>query len=572
MKFIVNLSVKAKILALLILMSLFLVVVGFEGYYYTGQMSNELRKMYSDNLIPIKSLNETRHNFRAVHGMIMELMFGNVNKAREQELMNEIKAMAAQTDVIIKEYESKDMTSKEKEILAQVKQSIKEYRDERQKAIEMVQAGQKEAGYAYFSAQAAGRLEKVNNGLKQLADINADLSKNADLNGRQQAAASGYIIMTVCAFALLTSISLGWFLAAMIGRRLNLLNNVLHEVANGNLGISEVEIKAQDEIGQIGKGLNLMLRNLRALIKSVAASSDQLAAASEELMASADQTATATNHVAASVVEVSQDAEKQAHMAADTSKTIVQMSEEISKIASNSETVTSVAGKTSQAATDGSKAVESAVSQMSKIEKSVGNSAIVVGKLGERSKEIGSIVDTIAGIAGQTNLLALNAAIEAARAGEQGRGFAVVAEEVRKLAEQSEEAAKQIAGLIREIQGDTSRAVTAMTEGTQDVQTGINIVNGAGTSFNQIVSWVEQVKNQINDMAFAIKKLSNASNQIVATVKEINQISQTTASQTQTVSAATEEQSASIEEIASSSQTLAHMAQELQASIAKFKV
>ena len=97
---------------------------------------------------------------------------------------------------------------------------------------------------------------------------------------------------------------------------------------------------------------------------------------------------------------------------------------------------------------------------MANIEKTVANSVAVVTKLGERSKEIGQIVENISGIAGQTNLLALNAAIEAARAGEQGRSFAVVAEEVRKLAEQSQEAAKQIANLIGEIQGDTDKALS----------------------------------------------------------------------------------------------------------------
>ena len=109
---------------------------------------------------------------------------------------------------------------------------------------------------------------------------------------------------------------------------------------------------------------------------------------------------------------------------------------------------------------------------MTAIEKSVDLVASTISKLNERSQEIVQIVDAISTIAGQTNLLALNAAIEAARAGEQGRGFAVVADEVRKLAEQSQEAAKQIAALITMIKEDTKEAVSAMDTGVQEVKTG----------------------------------------------------------------------------------------------------
>ena len=220
----------------------------------------------------------------------------------------------------------------------------------------------------------------------------------------------------------------------------------------------------------------------------------------------------------------------------------------------------------------GSIAVEKAVEQMAHIEKTVNNSAAVVGKLGERSKEIGQIVDAISGIAGQTNLLALNAAIEAARAGEQGRGFAVVAEEVRKLAEQSQEAAKQIAGLIKEIQGDTEQAVLAMDQGTRDVKVGTQVVDDAGQTFTQIRQLVEDMSEQGQAIFNSIQEIEAGNQMIVSSVKDIDEISKQAVEETQTVSAATEEQSASMQEIASSSQSLAHMAQELQAAVNQFKI
>ena len=183
---------------------------------------------------------------------------------------------------------------------------------------------------------------------------------------------------------------------------------------------------------------------------------------------------------------------------------------------------------------------------MGQIEQTVTRSSSVVAKLGERSKEIGQIVDTISGIAGQTNLLALNAAIEAARAGEQGRGFAVVAEEVRKLAEQSQGAAKQIAGLIGEIRNDTDSAVVAMNEGTKEVRIGTEVVNNAGQSFRDIYTSVSDVTGQVREISAAIEQMAAGSQQIVSSVKEIDVISKDTSAQAQTVSAATEEQSASM--------------------------
>ena len=158
------------------------------------------------------------------------------------------------------------------------------------------------------------------------------------------------------------------------------------------------------------------------------------------------------------------------------------------------------------------------------------------------------------------------------RAGEQGRGFAVVAEEVRKLAEQSEEAAKRIANLIGEIQGDTDKAVVAMSDGTREVKLGSEVVNSAGEAFKEIMSVVDQVSMQVKEISAAIQQMTSGSQQIVTSVQAIDKISKANVGQTQTVSAATQQQSASMEEIAASSQDLAKMAQQLQNIISRFKI
>lgn len=168
--------------------------------------------------------------------------------------------------------------------------------------------------------------------------------------------------------------------------------------------------------------------------------------------------------------------------------------------------------------------------------------------------------------------MALNAAIEAARAGEQGRGFAVVAEEVRKLAEQSQGATKQIASLIGEIQGDTDQAVLAMDNGTREVRLGAEVVNAAGQAFQEIAGLVTHESDQVKEISSTIDQMAIGSQQIVGLVNQIDSLSKKVTGEAQTVSAATEEQSASMEEISSSSQSLATLAQNLQEAVSKFRV
>lgn len=346
----------------------------------------------------------------------------------------------------------------------------------------------------------------------------------------------------------------------------------VQQVASGDLAASDLTVSTNDEIGALINSFNVMKSNLRNLIKQVAAMAEQVASSSEELTATSEQSAEASTQMATSITEVAAGAAEQVKTVVKTTAVIEQMSANIQHVTDNVKDATKVSDRTATAAQAGEQAVNTAITQMANIEKTVIDSSQVIIKLGERSKEIGQIVDTISGIAGQTNLLALNAAIEAARAGEMGRGFAVVAEEVRKLAEQSQEASKQITDLITEIQADTDKAVSAMDVGTHEVRVGSEVVSTAGKAFSEIADLVDQVSVQIKEIASSVQELLAGSRQIITAVGEIDKITKITASETQTVSASTEEQSAAMEEIAASSQSLAHLAQDLQSAVVKFKV
>ncbi|MGL6015928.1 MAG: methyl-accepting chemotaxis protein [Selenomonadaceae bacterium] len=234
--------------------------------------------------------------------------------------------------------------------------------------------------------------------------------------------------------------------------------------------------------------------------------------------------------------------------------------------------VSQTADQTNNTASSGEQTIHQAVDQMNIIETKTNASVEAIHALDEKSGQIGQIIEVIAGIAGQTNLLALNAAIESARAGEAGRGFAVVAEEIRKLAEQSQTAAKQITALISEVQLNTNRAVTFMQQGKLEVDAGSTAVAGAGQSFSEITSMVQLMTKGIGQITAAITAVTSHSQTMVHAVETIHEESRQVSDQAQSISAASEEQSASLEEISGASHNLAKMAEELQRAIRAFKI
>jgi len=456
-----------------------------------------------------------------------------------------------------------------KEHLRAIKNEKAAYEEIAEKSIAAKQANKLDEVASYMQ-QAGKPYKAAMSATEDLVRLNEAYAAQEQEKYAEDAANSRLMLVIVNIIVILLSILIAYFVSRSISRPVREIAESASQIANGDLTMQSISYQSEDEIGKLANSFNTMLLNLRMIIQQVSVSAEQVAASSEELTASAEQSALAATQVAGTITEVAQGTDQQRQSISDTLQIIDTMTAQVRQIAFNADSTTTVSKQTAAAAQKGGEAIEAAIKQMTTIDQTVAESSAVISALGERSKEIGQIVNTIAAIAGQTNLLALNAAIEAARAGEQGRGFAVVAEEVRKLAEQSQTATKQIASLIHEIQAETNKAIVAMNAGTREVTTGTQVVNTAGRSFQDISALVGKMAGQIQDITASVQVVVASSAQIATSISEVSEVSRVTSGQTQTVSAATEEQSASMQEIAAASEALADMAADLQVTITKF--
>lgn len=295
----------------------------------------------------------------------------------------------------------------------------------------------------------------------------------------------------------------------------------------------------------------------------------QIAAAAFQLTASTDFSSKAMEQITSSVQEVASGDEQQLHamqnVAASTNKVLFGIAE----IEESLRFVDDTSVRSLENANKGQDIIMQAVNQMKLIQENFNDSTNVVNDLGEKSKKIGEITQLITEISKRTNLLALNAAIEAARAGEHGRGFSIVANEVRKLAEQSNDAAAKIQGLIEEMQNRTTEAIHVMEKGTISLDQGLVLNDRAGKSFNEIYSGVNEVTELIKDVVFAAKEINGHMNLVNQSVEEVQLITEHSVANTQNIASTVEEQNATMQEIVAAAQLLSSIANEMENKVKK---
>jgi len=301
----------------------------------------------------------------------------------------------------------------------------------------------------------------------------------------------------------------------------------IHEIQTENDLTKRVEIKTEDEIGQLGESFNGFVETLQGVIGNVAGSTHEVAGAATQIAASSEEIASGMQEQSTQITQVSSAVEE--------------MSASIIEVARKSGEAANEATESGKIAQEGGEVVSETIVGMNAIADAVKAGAASVSELGKRGEQIGQIIEVINDIADQTNLLALNAAIEAARAGEHGRGFAVVADEVRKLADRTTKATEEIAQSIQAIQSETGEAVTKMNAGTEQVTVGVEKATQAGESLQQIVQGTESVAGSIQSIAAAAEQQSAAAEEVSRNIESITAVTaQSTESAQQSAQAATE--------------------------------
>ncbi len=309
-------------------------------------------------------------------------------------------------------------------------------------------------------------------------------------------------------------------------RPLQAVSEAADAIADGDFTARLPEVSGSDEVGRLVCAFTGMIGSLNEMMGSLTAAINEMSSASQQLASSTAQARVSMGHVS-------------------------QTADEFNAAAAAVQSISAAVSDIVEAAQEGNAVVGEAVNGTVELRETMGRLTDFIHVLAQRSEEIGRIVEVISGLAEQTNLLALNAAIEAARAGEEGRGFAVVAEEVRKLAEQSARAAKEISELILSIQRETQEAVAGMAQSSQQTDQTSERVTKSGRALQRIMETIATVTNLVERASQSIAQLNTAS---------------------QEISAAAEEQFAVMDQIADIAQTLNQMAEGLQELSGKFRI
>jgi methyl-accepting chemotaxis protein len=586
MQWFYDMRVGKKLVLSFLFMAILTGIVGYIGIGNMGKINELASKMYSQELLGLSIMKDANISLIYIDRASKNLLLTSIAEDRIKYI-DRIEKYKKEYQEQFNKAKPLFHTEKGKEAIARITRLWEDMLPALDKVVALNRNEEIEAkrdSVTLSLGLAREKVDALDTALDDLGNIKEDNAQKLAASTMEIFQTNRIILIVIVCGSILLGIGLGIFISRSISRPLNSTMSFAQAVAKGNLN-EACTVSSRDEVGQLAEALRDMVTNLREKIneafqksqlaeeqttkaqdamteaehaKQMAESkAEDILNAAQQLESVVEIVTSASEQLSAQIEQSSRGAEEQAHRIGETATSMEEMNATVLEVARNASSAASTADQAKIKAEEGSKVVSQVVYGIEEVQKQSLEMKNDIGNLGKQAEGIGQILNVISDIADQTNLLALNAAIEAARAGEAGRGFAVVADEVRKLAEKTMTATKEVGEAIRGIQAGTRKNIDNVERSGKNIEEVTKLANTSGDSLKEIVSLAEVTTDQIRSIATASEEQSSASEEINHSIEDVSRVSSETAD-------AMRQSAQAVGELANQAQVLKRLIEEMK--------
>lgn len=569
MKWFYHISISKKLIIVFTAVCLFMVGIGFLGYLSLNRINEDMKAMYQDRFLPVIQLMSV--NKALSENTVLLMNAASINQDYDK-LEQAVMANQSKMNTGLSDYGQLALSEEEREMLEGAQTLSNAYQNSINESLKLLKNNDR-MGLILKLNSSATQKAAIEDRITSLVETQDKKSQELYLQSLSRFEQSRNLTIILIGAGILLSLIFGIALTRMIARPINEVKGRLVEMANAGGDLTQrLQVKSRDEVGQLAHEFNSMLASIQGIIKEVMHDSQLVSETSNALAEQAKKTSQASENIVLTVKQIAAGAETQVESISETSASMTQMSSGIQQISASTQEVTSSANLAKEMAENGRQTIDQSIEKMETVTTNVLQASEMIKHLNQSSQAIGTVINVISGIAAQTNLLSLNAGIEAARASEHGRGFAVVANEIRKLAEESHQAAEQIAVMIKQIQNETTKVSAFMIAETQNVKEGLEAAEEAREAFQQIHSAIETVSRQMSEVAAATVQMSAGTEEVLQSVGTVVQVAEAASDMTHKAQQDAEESQEVMDQMVSSISSMTDISQRLQNLVVQFKV